>query len=106
MRVAVVRAVTARVGVAAGLAAVVRVERLAVVVVATGAASGVVAVSVVGVLDSVVVGAASVVGGGSGVVAGAGSVTGCVCGTASWAKLGVEESARAAAIAGRALARA
>jgi hypothetical protein len=84
----------------------VRVERLAVVV-ATGAASGVVAiVSAVGVLDSVVVGVASVVGGGSGVVAGAGSVTGCVCGTASCAKLGVEESARAAAIAGRALARA
>jgi hypothetical protein len=107
VRVVVARVVTVRAGVAAGLVAVVRVERLVVVIVAMGAASGVVAaVSAAGVLDSVVVDVASMVGGGSGVVVGTGSITGCVCGTASWAKLGVEESARAAAIAGRALARA
>jgi hypothetical protein len=75
-------------GAAVGFAVAARVVRTVLVVV--------VVVSVVTGVDS---GAVA----GSAVVAGGGSLgTGC----ASWASKGVEESARAAAIAGRALARA
>ena len=72
-----------------------------IVVVVAGAA----VVSVAGAaLVSGTAGAASVTGGGAGcVTTGAGSVvTGCV----AWANKEVEESARAATIAGRALVRA
>ena len=75
--------------------------RVLVVVVVEGA----VVESVAGAaLVSGATGVASVTGGGAGcVTTGAGSVvTGCV----AWASKGVEESARAAAIAGRALVRA
>jgi hypothetical protein len=77
------------------------VAEVAVLVVA-GSAGGVVSAVAGDVLVSVV-GGASVAGAGWDVVAGAVPAgTGCV----SWAKMGVEESARAAAIAGRALVRA
>ena len=88
----------------AGLAAVcvARIVRVTVLVVfvATGLAS--VAGSSVVVVVSVVTGAVSGAA-GSAVVAGGGSA---VTGWASWADKGVEESTRAAAIAGRVLARA
>jgi len=63
----------------------------------------VVDVSVAGAVASGAGASGSVAGAAGAVVAGAGSVgTGC----ASWARTGVEESAKAAAIAGRALVRA
>ena len=87
-------------GLATALAAGERVVRFTVVVVVAVAGSlAVVAVSSAGVASGA--GVASIVGGG-GVSCGIGSVTGC----ASWASSGVEESARAAAIAGRAQDRA
>jgi len=91
--------VTARL--AAGFAAVVRTARVDLV----GAGAASVVVSVTGVaVDEFVTGAVSVVGAGSVVVGGAvvSVVTGWDCGT-SWASAVVEVSARAAAIAGRAL---
>jgi hypothetical protein len=90
-----------RVGTGADFA-VICVVRLTVLVVvsAVAAASGVSETVAVG---SAATGGASTVGAGVGVATGAGSVgTGC----ASCARTGVEQSARAAAIAGRALARA
>jgi len=89
-----------------GLAAAVRVVRLTVLVVvdfATGAWSLAAGSSVVDVVLSVVVGVASGAGAGS-VVVDAGGVA--VAGCASCALSGVEDSASAAAIAGKAQARA
>ena len=109
--VTVVRVVTGRLGAGAGRAAAVRVARVTVlvwaVVVLTGAVDVEDSVAVVSVvLVSGVVGAASVAGGVvTGGVCATGSVGDVVVGTC-WASNGVEESARAAAIAGRALVRA
>jgi hypothetical protein len=101
-----VRAVVVVVRVVAGLAVAARLVRFTVFVATdlVGVAVSVEVGSVVVAVLSVAGGVVSVVtGAGSMVVAGGGStVTGC----ASWARSGVEESARAAAIAGRALARA
>ena len=105
-----VRVVTVRLAVVAGFGApglAVRTIRtvLAFVVVADDAeASGVTVAlgsGVTGGVSVVVTGEASAAGGGLGVATGAGSV-GCT----AWASKGVEESARAAAIAGRARVRA
>jgi hypothetical protein len=95
--------VTDRTG--AGLAAAVRVVRLMVRVVAVPVCTE---VSDEAGADVLISGAgASSSGGGCVPVDGAGSVvTGCVCGAASWASTDVEESAKAAAIAGQALVRA
>jgi disulfide bond formation protein DsbB len=74
-------------------------ERFALVVVSVDVSLASGAVALVSV-----VGAASVVGAGCSVAAGAGSpVTGCA---ASWARAWVDDSARAAAIAGKARVRA
>ena len=88
--------------VATGFTVAVRVARFTGFAATAAGSAAVVgsAASVAGVAASGV-GAASIVGGG-GVTCGTGSVTGC----ASCANSGVEESARAAAIAGRALDRA
>jgi hypothetical protein len=105
----VVRVVTGRLGAGAGLAAAVWVVRVTVRALAVVALAGfdTGAASVVVVLVSVVaVGAASVTGGvATGGVCATGSVGVDVVGT-SWASRGVEESAMAAAIAGRTLVRA
>jgi len=90
-------------GLVAGVRAV-RVECVAVVAGAVVSAAGV-AVSATGAaVDESVAGGASAGGAGSVVVGGVlvSVVTGCDCGT-SWASAVVEVSARAAAIAGRAL---
>ena len=89
----------------AGLAAAVRVVRLTARVVAVLLCAE---ASDEAGADALVSGAgASSSGGGCVLVDGAGSVvTGCVCGAASWATTEVEESAKAAAIAGQALVRA
>jgi hypothetical protein len=77
---------------------VVRTVRTVCVLVVVGVAAGVADASGVTVaLGSGVTGVASVTGGGFAVVTGAGSVGGT-----AWAHNGVEESASAAAIAGRA----
>jgi len=108
VRVATVWLVTLVAGAGAGLAVATCVVRWAVRVVVvvlvgtSGAAGATVLLSVAEVVGSsgtvfdVEVEGASVAGS---------VVTGCACGT-SWARSGVEESARAAAIAGRALVRA
>ena len=89
----------------AGLAAAVRVVRLTVCLVAVLVCAE---VSDEAGADVLVSGAgASSSGGGCVLVDGTGSaVTGCVCGAASCASTEVEESAKAAAIAGQALVRA
>ena len=110
-RVVAVRVVTVRLAVVAGFGAAtlavrtVRTVLVFVVVVADDAEASRVTVAlgsgVTGGVSVVVTGEASTAGGGLGVATGAGSV-GCT----AWASKGVEESARAAAIAGRARVRA
>ena len=100
-RVDVVLVVAARAVDGAGLAAAVRVVCVTVRVLTVAVLAGVSAATGVSTLVSAVTEEVSAVTGGAVVVTGTGSV-GCT----SCASEGVEESARAAAIAGRALVRA
>ena len=86
------------------MAAAVRVVRLTVCVVVVLVCAELSLEAGVVVLLSGAGAACSVIGAGCVVVGSV--VTGCVCWTASWARAAVEESAKAAAIAGQALVRA